>query len=382
MELSFWEKNNYLQYDCIIVGGGIVGLSTAASLLEKAPRLRVMLVERGIFSQGASTKNAGFACFGSLSEIIRDIKQHGEKPVMATIQKRWQGLKRLENRLGHTALDYHNWGGYELLEASQLNYLEELDRVNAFLHPYFNQEVFQLRNAQISEFGFNPELIKALVFNPLEGQIDPARMLQALRLYGQSRGLLYTSGAEVHAVHPESAGPKVGIRCVALQGQESLFLQARQVVLATNAFSQRFLGEKAPQPGRGLVLATEEIPQLGFQGTFHYDEGYYYFRNYQNRIILGGGRNLDFEGENTETFGINPKIKEDLLYKLQHMIYPKSPLQVEHWWSGIMGFHPQQETPILQAGPGVWAGTGLNGMGVAIGSEIGEELASKVLEQL
>jgi hypothetical protein len=32
---------------------------------------------------------------------------------------------------------------------------------------------------------------------------------------------------------------------------------------------------------------------------FHLEKGYYYFRNINDRILLGGGRNLDFEGETT-----------------------------------------------------------------------------------
>jgi hypothetical protein len=44
--------------------------------------------------QGASTKNAGFACFGSLSEIIDDLKSHSEEG-NSTRSKRWKGLQLL-----------------------------------------------------------------------------------------------------------------------------------------------------------------------------------------------------------------------------------------------------------------------------------------------
>jgi hypothetical protein len=35
---------------------------------------------------GASTKNAGFACFGSISEIIDDLKSHSEEEVFNWLQ--------------------------------------------------------------------------------------------------------------------------------------------------------------------------------------------------------------------------------------------------------------------------------------------------------
>ena len=49
--------------------------------------------------QGASTKNAGFACFGSLSEIIDDLKSHSEEEVIQLVKKRVDGLQLLRETL-------------------------------------------------------------------------------------------------------------------------------------------------------------------------------------------------------------------------------------------------------------------------------------------
>ena len=38
------------------------------------------------------------------------------------------------------------------------------------------------------------------------------------------------------------------------------------------------------------------------KGIFHLDEGFYYFRDYYNRVMIGGGRNLDFNNECTDKF--------------------------------------------------------------------------------
>ena len=75
--LSFWEKNSFLNYDTIIIGGGINGLSAACAIKEKYPEQQVLILERGSWPLGASTRNAGFACFGSFSEIRDDINQNG-----------------------------------------------------------------------------------------------------------------------------------------------------------------------------------------------------------------------------------------------------------------------------------------------------------------
>jgi hypothetical protein len=62
---------------------------------------------------GASTKNAGFACFGSISEIIDDLKSHSEE-VYQLVTKRLEGLRLLRKRLGDEAIDFKPYGGYEL----------------------------------------------------------------------------------------------------------------------------------------------------------------------------------------------------------------------------------------------------------------------------
>src|SRR5690554_7400913 len=72
MNFSFWENKNWFSdIDFAIIGSGIVGLHTALRLRRLYPASKIVIFEKGMLPQGASTKNAGFACFGSLSEIDR-----------------------------------------------------------------------------------------------------------------------------------------------------------------------------------------------------------------------------------------------------------------------------------------------------------------------
>src|SRR5437764_1278060 len=104
--LSFWERESLLDYDCIVIGSGIVGLSTAISLKEINPSLRVMILERGILPGGASTRNAGFACFGSPTELLADIELDGADAMTALVEKRFLGLGKLRKRLGDKEIGY------------------------------------------------------------------------------------------------------------------------------------------------------------------------------------------------------------------------------------------------------------------------------------
>lgn len=110
------------------------------------------------------------------------------------------------------------------------------------------------------------------------------------------------------------------------------------------------------------------------------DEGFYYFRNFEGRVIFGGGRNLDFERESTTSFEINETILSALKEKLSHTILPTVPYKIDMIWSGIMAFGPDKKPVIERLSPNIIAGVGLGGMGVAIGTSVGEKL-SKMLQE-
>jgi glycine/D-amino acid oxidase-like deaminating enzyme len=91
---SFWEKQAFFEdIDVIIVGSGIVGLSSAYFIKSRFPQWKIMVVESGVLPHGATTRNAGFSCFGSLSELVEDLKTYGEEEMLNVVEKRWEGLK-------------------------------------------------------------------------------------------------------------------------------------------------------------------------------------------------------------------------------------------------------------------------------------------------
>ena len=108
------------------------------------------------------------------------------------------------------------------------------------------------------------------------------------------------------------------------------------------------------------------------------DKGYYYFRNIGDRILLGGGRNLDFETETTTEFGQTEIIQNKLEQLLKEVILPNQTFDIEHRWSGIMGVGNSKKTIVSQLSENVYCGVRLGGMGIAIGSLIGKELADLV----
>ena len=355
-----------------------MGLSTAAQLLEQEPNARVVVLERGMFPSGASTKNAGFACFGSLTELLSDLDTLGEDRMLALVEERYKGLLKLRERLGDTAIDYQNFGGYELIREAEAPALEHRERINALLKPFFDQPVYQMADDKIKAFGFQPDSLKGLVYNPYEGQIHTGKMMKALSRYVNSLGAEVFTGCQVAHWEEEPNAVVIGVENPVYE--ELTLLKARRMVFCTNAFTPHLFPELELKPGRGLVLVTEPVKGLPFKGTFHYDEGFFYFRNFGDRIIFGGGRNLDIEQESSTQFLINERIRGVLEDHLRNFILPGREVEIADWWSGIMAFGENKEPIFKPHSERVLLAVRLGGMGVAIGSRLGHRAAQWLLE--
>jgi glycine/D-amino acid oxidase-like deaminating enzyme len=370
MNLSYWElKNWFTNVDFTIVGSGIVGLHCALALREKYPNSKILVLEKGILPQGASTKNAGFACFGSISEILDDLKNHSEEEVIQLIQKRWNGLQLLRKSLGDEAIDFKPFGGYELfLKEDESNYNECLQRlsfVNEILKPIFRNDVFA---KEVDRFDFK-NIQEYLIFNPFEAQIDTGKMMNALLQKAISNNILILNQVEVTSYLDKKDSVEVQMNGFEFLTQKLLF--------ATNGFAEKITNNQV-KPARAQVLITEPIANLDIKGTFHLDKGYYYFRNIDDRILLGGGRNLDFSGETTTEFGQTELIQNHLEELLKKVILPNTDFKIAHRWSGIMGIGSSKNPIVEPVSENVFCGVRLGGMGVAIGSLIGKELADLV----
>jgi glycine/D-amino acid oxidase-like deaminating enzyme len=368
MHTSFWEHDAMLDADAIVVGGGIIGLQTALELRALRPHDRIVLLERGLLPAGASSRNAGFACFGSLTEILHDIETLGAEAAVAVVERRWRGLQRLRARLGDDAMGYEALGGFELLLDAQIGALDRIEEVNAHLRPLFRRPVFAL-DPGLPACGFGAQ-VKALVRNPFEGQLHSGRMMRALALLAAREGIEIHTGAEVTGLDDD--GTRVEVR---VQSRRGLTFRASRVAVCTNGITSSVLPECGIVPGRGQILVTAPVDGLPWRGTYHLDEGFFYFRNIGDRILLGGGRNLDFAGEQTAEMALSDTIQSALEAMLRDIIVPGRMPRIEHRWSGIMGFAPDRMPIARRVSERVVLGFGCNGMGVALGTDIAAETA-------
>jgi len=370
--LSFWEKNSFINYDNIIIGSGILGLSVACSIKEKNPSASVLILERGIFPEGASTRNAGFASFGSLSEIISDFERIGEDETVLLVEKRWKGINLLRKRLGDDKIGFLNYGGFELVDSKHLSSLEKIGFVNNKLRSIFKSETFGIKNNLVTKFGFDQSTVKTLVYSKFESQLDTGLMMNSFINYTAGLGIKIINGCEAEGISEKENYVKVITKNYS--GEERISFEGKRIIVCTNAFTKKLLPSMKIKPGRGQVIVTKPVEGLKFKGVFHFDEGFYYFRNYGNRVIFGGGRNLDFKREETEEFESNKKIINDLKYKLDNIILPGQKYEVDFSWSGIMGFTENRLPVIENISDRIACIISCNGMGVALASYMAESL--------
>jgi glycine/D-amino acid oxidase-like deaminating enzyme len=370
MQLSYWESDAMLDADFIVIGAGIVGLQTALALRRLRPRDQIVVLERGLLPSGASSRNAGFACFGSLTEILANIEAMGENATLALLERRWRGINRLRQLLGDQALAYERLGGFELLPDTHLAALDRLDEVNAKLKPLFGAAVFSRDDEGLRASGFDAQ-IKALVRNPFEAQIHSGRAMRALAKLAAQQQIEIHTGAEVLGL--EESGSEV---CVQTGGERGLVFRAARVAVCTSGFTQDVLPDCNIAPARGQVLVTAPIPGLPWRGAYHFDQGYYYFRNVGERVLLGGGRNLAFAAEQTADPALSVIIQSTLERLLRETILPHRAVQIEHRWAGIMGFAADAQPIVRRVSERVALGFGCNGMGVALSAEIAVDTAA------
>ncbi|QXP74847.1 FAD-dependent oxidoreductase [Tenacibaculum sp. HL-MS23] len=368
MNYSYWElKEWFTNVDFTIVGSGIVGLNCALTLKKAHPNAKIIILEKGMLPQGASTKNAGFACFGSLSELIDDLKTHSEEEVFNLVKKRWKGLQLLRKTLGDAAIDFQQNKGYELFNDSDFyeECLAEKNKINQLLKPLFSSDVFKVDN---NFFEFK-NVHENYITNQFEGQIDTGKMVAQLLQVIQQSDIKILNNITVKSF--EENGNKVAIQT------NQISFSTNKLLIATNGFANQLFNENV-QPARAQVLITKPIKNLHIKGTFHLDKGYYYFRNIDDRILFGGGRNLDFKTEETAEFGETALIQNKLEEILKTTILPNTNFEIEHRWSGIMGVGNQKKAIVKQLSNNVFCGVRLGGMGIAIGSLVGKELAELI----
>lgn len=372
MTRSYWhiqQRTPDVDCDVAVVGGGVVGASTAYWLARERPGLRLALLEAGRLADGASGRNAGFVLQGSATDYLTDVQRFGADRARRLLQFTIESRDLLFSELRGRALGLEASGSLVVAGSP-----EEDERLRASVAPLRadGMPVAYIRayeaNRRLTARGFYGAL-----YAPSGAMLNPAALTQHLA---------DESGATLLEHHPL-------LRLEADDGRLRLetptrVVYAGRVVLALGAYLPRLypaLGRYV-RPVRAQMLALEPSTPRWLHVPAYTHEGYYYLRQLPDGTLLcGGARHRHAEDEIGYGDETTTAVQADLETYL-HRHFPQTRgLAVRHRWSGTMGFSPDH-LPVVGTLPGVdgavWA-TGFTGHGMSLGFRMGRLLAQRAL---
>ncbi|RWG77554.1 MAG: FAD-binding oxidoreductase [Mesorhizobium sp.] len=228
------------EVDCVVIGGGIVGASTALELAESGSR--VALCEKGGIGQEQSSRNWGWV------RISR--RDPREVPLMAEALRIWTGLSARTGR----DTGYRR-AGIVFTCANDKQYGQYSDWRR-------HLEGYQLESRMISAKGLDDLFpgsnlgAKGALYTPADGRAEPQKAAPAIAEAARDRGAAILTECAVRGVVTTN-GAVSGV--VTERG----FISCKAVVLAGGAWSNLFsgtLGLHLPQlKAMNTVLRTTPV---------------------------------------------------------------------------------------------------------------------------
>lgn len=371
MTLSFWQQSNRepeRAYDVVVVGGGVLGVSTAFWLQRLAPGQRVALVEAHEPAFGASGRNAGFLLQGATTDYATDVSTYGRDRARRLWHFTLENRNLLVREVGRGACDLEESGSMIVAGSEEEDArlreavpLMRADRISVIYHP--PDEV--ARRLQAKNF-----------YGAL--YVSSGAMLNPVALV---RHLLARSDVEVLAHHPVTSLREAGGRVVLETARRRI--RASRAVLALNAYLPQVVPELSSyiRPVRAQMLSTTKASRWLRTPVYSHD-GYFYVRQLPDgTCLVGGARHLHREEEVGYADEATEAVQRDVEGYLHHYFGRSRNLQVRSRWSGTMGFTPDG-LPVAGTVPGcegaLWA-AGFNGHGMAYAFQMGRLLAERTV---
>jgi len=316
-----------LDAEILIIGGGITGVCLAYTLAERGAT--VALLEAGRIAGAASGRNAGFLMVAPAEPYNEQVALWGRPGARAVLECGRRSHQRVRALIEAHGIecDYRANGSLRLTRTD-----EEAEDTRASLVA-LKADGFPMLEVPISH-AVPPHATGAFTaaFVTLEdGEFHPVKFLHALALEAQRKGArLFADSAVTGAVWRTGLWEVRTLHGVA---------RARTLVLATNADTPRLCPALSGliAPRRGQVIATAPLAREVAPRPTYANWGYHYWRQTPDgRLIIGGWRELDLDGEvGFEAVTTGP-IQAAIEQGLADLV-PEG-AAIERRWAGIMGF--------------------------------------------
>jgi glycine/D-amino acid oxidase-like deaminating enzyme len=363
-----------LRADIAIIGGGVLGLSTALALVEAG--CSVVLVEAEQIAFGASGRNTGFVVPSLKGSLTLEAATNlvGPENAEALLQCVGQAGNLVFGLIKRLSID---------CAAEQTGVVQAaiddagLGVIEAQVRGYASVGVHLLAAdaAQIRAITGFPGYRGALVL-PTGGQINPLAYVRGLANSALAAGARIRRG-RVASIEAASGG-------WCLRTTEGAEIRAAQVVSATNAM----IGDLLPQVKRAIIpmqsyqIATQPLDDDVRRAILPNRQPLVDFRNHpfalrwspDHRLVTGGAALFD------GSFALT-RMSRFLLKRLHRLVPGLPELRVEHAWRGVIAGTGDFMPRMWDLGNGLFAPIGCNGRGVALSTALGACIAQYLLTQ-
>jgi glycine/D-amino acid oxidase-like deaminating enzyme len=359
------------EIDCLVIGGGIAGMSSAMFLAREGHPVAVL--ERAMPNSLASGGNAG-SLHAQLLSFDHGAKAEGDgSAALMTLPLQRDAItlwRKLQAELD-TDFDVKITGGLMVAETeAHLRAMET--KTAAERRVGIESQVIDRNELYRLEPNLGPGFIGA-AFCPQEGKINPLLATDALRREAEARGARVITRTSVIAIRREGSHFVV----TTTRGE----IRARKVVNASGAFASRIgamLGLQVPVFGAPLqMIVTEAVAPLISHLLAHADRHLTLKQASNGNVLIGGGWTAGLDPVHQHPRPLIDSI-EGNLWVAQHLVPQLRRLRVIRTWAAmninidgapILGEHPGM--------PGFFNAVTSNGY--TLGPMVGHITASLVL---
>lgn len=341
MSISYWLDESQIanstqnkNYDYLIIGAGIAGLSTAYWLEKKEPQAKIAIIDKYSLGYGASGRNAGFMTCGSALHFNKLNEKFGHSKA----QEIWRFSEKNQELLLKEIIqdqadrvDYKTTGSCTVIPDQ--SHCEKFDKILQDMKSA-NIDVDMI-DAKALQKEYAVKTSAGAIEYKHDGIIHPVKLLKQIQSKLKKTDFIF--GEEVFQIHSNE-------NSVQVKTQKQTYLAAKTFV-CLNGFVSQLLPEfqDIVKPQRGQIILTEPMPPM-IKGPCYLTQHLCYFRQLQTgEILIGGFRNHDTENENTAHDQATDKIQSALENFAKTYFEKTSSIKINYRWSGIMGFSPDEQ---------------------------------------
>ena len=274
--------------DVAIVGGGYTGMWTAYTLTQRAPGIRIVLLEQDICGGGPSGRNGGFV-HGWWDQLPLLVDIYGSEQALELAWAADESVAGIADFCTRHAVDaWVHRAGYLQMSASAAQDGDWEQTVETCRRLGVAEQYYELSGEEARRRCDSP-VFRGAAFMPNAATVQPARLARGLRHVLLERGVRIHEGTHVRRVVAGSP-----MRVLTHGGE----VAAQQVVLGLNAWAAGWRSFRTSLLAWGShIVLTEPIPDrlaalgwVGGEGISDSRFTIHYFRTTADgRIAFGAG---------------------------------------------------------------------------------------------